>query len=399
MAKSNGALLPNAIEEVHVFWLAGASCDGCSISTLGATSPSVEDLINGRIPGVPKVILHHPVLSVSSGKEFMHEYNLAQEGKLDAPFVAVYEGSIMNEALASETGGYWSAMGVRKVKEGDEKEPSSTAEAFEAMSKHAAAVIAIGTCATWGGIPAAAGNPTDAKSVMDLLGEDYLSTLGLPVINVPGCAPQGDNFTETVAVILQYLNGIGPLPEFDELGRPQWQFSETVHRGCARAGFYEEGTFAEEFGDQECLVELGCWGPVVQCNINRRGAINHMGGCMHAGGPCIGCTMPGFPDNFVPFYERPPGTIVSSSISRTTGFFVKKLRRVTQKFQNRTRHWQINQHVPNSWGNVEEPNMIENAMHYAYQKIQFWGGAKPKEKEKRGPRPEQKPKHKETDER
>lgn len=395
MAESRESIMPSAVEEVHVFWLAGASCDGCSISTLGATAPSVEDLLNGNIPGVPKVVLHHPVLSVATGDDFMHAYRLAEEGKLDAPFVAVYEGSIMNEELASETEGFWSAMGVQQSSGEQESvdQPSSTVHSLQKMSKYASAVIAIGTCATWGGIPAAAGNPTDAKSVMDFLGEDYLSTLGLPVINVPGCAPQGDNFTETVAVILQYLNGIGPLPEFDELGRPQWQFSETVHRGCARAGFYEEGTFAEEYGDQECLVEIGCWGPVVQCNINRRGAIGHMGGCMHVGAPCIGCTMPGFPDSFVPFYKKPPGTFLSSNLSRVNGFFMTKLRRMTQKFHNRTRHWAINEHVPNSWGNVDEPGYAQKAIHFAYEKIQFWDGAKPKEKEKRGPRPQQKPDH------
>ena len=74
-----------------------------------------------------------------------------------------------------------------------------------------------------------------------------------------------------------------------------------------RAGYYEEGVFAKQEGDPECLVDIGCWGPVVQCNITERGAINHMGGCMVAGA-CIGCTMPGFPDKFSPFYKAPPGS-------------------------------------------------------------------------------------------
>ena len=144
-------------------------------------------------------------------------------------------------------------------------------------------------------------------SVMDFLGKDYRSAFGLPVINIPGCAPQGDNFTETVFAILLFLQGLGPLPTFDELGRPAWLFRDTVHQGCTRAGFYEEGVFAKHYGDPECLVEIGCWGPVVNCNIVQRGAINHMGGCMKAGGVCIGCTMPGFPDKFSPFYKTPPG--------------------------------------------------------------------------------------------
>ena len=94
-------------------------------------------------------------------------------------------------------------------------------------------------------------------------------------------------------------------------------FKETVHRGCTRAGYYEEGTFATEYGGKECLVEVGCWGPVVNCNIVERGAINHMGGCMKAGGVCIGCTMPGFPDRFSPFYKPPPGSTLSTTSTST----------------------------------------------------------------------------------
>src|SRR5215211_8712761 len=153
-------------------------------------------------------------------------------------------------------------MGDYAIGEEGER-PFPTSERLAQMAPGAAAVIAIGTCATWGGIPAAAGNPTGSMSLMDQLGKDYRSALGLPVINVPGCAPIGDNFTETVAAILYFLQGFGPLPEFDELGRPAWLFSETVHRHCVRAGYYEEGTFAHQAGDRECLVEIGCWGPVV----------------------------------------------------------------------------------------------------------------------------------------
>ncbi|MDQ4131157.1 MAG: hydrogenase expression protein HypE, partial [Actinomycetota bacterium] len=99
----------------------------------------------------------------------------------------------------------------------------------------------MGTCATWGGIPSAEGNPTGAMSLMDFLGKDYRSSYGVPVVNIPGCAPIGDNFTETVAAVLYFLQGYGPLPEFDELGRPAWLFGETVHRHCVRGAYYEEG--------------------------------------------------------------------------------------------------------------------------------------------------------------
>ena len=366
-----GALL-GPVKVVHAFWLAGMSCDGCSVSVTGATAPSVEDLLIGRLPGVPRVVLHHPVLSVESGEAFIRNYELAVEGKLNAPYVIIFEGSIPNERLAQERGGYWCAMGSETI-----PRPIPTTEWLSRMAPGAAAVIAIGTCATWGGIPAAYGNPTDSMSVMDFLGKDYLSALGLPVINVPGCAPVGDNFSETVAAILLFLNGLGPLPEFDELGRPAWLFSQTVHQRCVRAGFYEEGTFADKYGDKECLVEIGCWGPVVQCNITSRGAINHVGGCMNTGGVCIGCTMPGFPDRFAPFYQRPPGTIVSSTTARGVGSFIRPLRRLTMRFQNRETRWDRQQHVPSGWGNVREPGPIEKTVHYFYEKLQYLNAEQP----------------------
>lgn len=380
MTSSNGnfALLPNNIKEVHAFWIAGGSCDGCSIAAVGATSPSVEDLLRGVIPGVPKVVLHHPVLSVTAGEEFIKPFRLAAKGELGAPFVVICEGSIMDERIAAETGGYWSGLGADEDENGD-PQPIPSSSWVSRMSKYAAAVVAVGTCATWGGVPAAAGNPTDAEGVMDFLGEDYRSALGLPVVNLPGCAPQGDNITETIAAVLLFLHGLGPLPEFDELGRPSWLFGETVHRGCTRAGFYEEGTFAEEYGDKECLVEIGCWGPVVQCNINKRGALNGQGGCMNVGAPCIGCTMPGFPDSFAPFYATPPGTMVSSTISKMTGSVVRNLREMSQQKLNRTKKWDKAGHVPSGWGHVEEPGILKKIAFFAYEKLQFRKSPKPKE--------------------
>src|SRR5438046_4035897 len=163
--------------------------------------------------------------------------------------------------MKAAAGGHFSATGDEKKADGTSR-PIPSSEWLKRLAPGAAAVIAIGTCATWGGIPAADGNPTGAMSVMDFLGKDYRSAFGLPVVNVPGCAPIGDNFTETVTAILLFLNKQAPLPEFDELGRPAWLFADTVHRHCPRAGWYEEGTFAKEYGDKECLVEIGCWGPV-----------------------------------------------------------------------------------------------------------------------------------------
>ena len=375
MVSSQPTLQADALQEVHVFWLAGMSCDGCSISTIGATSPTAESLMLGIIPGVPKIVLHHPVLSVEAGEDFMEPFHKASRGEFDKQFVVVFEGSVANERLNDKNGGYFSGLGTRLID--GEAQPFPTADLLGLMAPHAAAVIAIGTCATWGGVPAAAGNVTGSMGLMDFLGENYRSTLGLPVVNIPGCAPQGDNFTETVAAVLLYLQGLGPLPEFDSLGRPAWLFTDTVHQGCTRGGFFEEGIFAKEYGDKECLVDIGCWGPVVQCNINKRGAVNHVGGCMNVGAPCIGCTMPGFPDSFAPFYVKPPGTMISSNVSKTTGYFIRNLRRFSMMYGNRTPLWNKNGHVPSGWGHVEEPSTLQKIGKYFYNKIQFMDSVKP----------------------
>ena len=365
------ALDGGPVSEVHAFWLAGMSCDGCTISIAGAQFPSVEQLLTGGIPGLPKVVLHHPVLSVTAGKEFMKPYHLARAGKLGAPYVVIYEGSVADESIAGAHGGYWSAMGVSSEEDGG---PYPTAHWLRDLAPGAAAVIAVGTCATWGGVPAAAGNVTGSMSVMDWLGKDYLSALGLPPINVPGCAPIGDNMTETIAAILMFLAGVGPLPEFDELGRPAWQFKETVHRGCVRGGSFEEGKFAKYYGAGECLVELGCWGPVVQCNMVSRGASGHAGGCMNTGGICIGCTMPGFPDAFAPFYKKPPGSTLSTTVSTGAGSFMSYLRKFTQTSRNRTSRWHKTEAVPSGWANVDgKPTVAARAVDLFYDRLKHMG--------------------------
>jgi hydrogenase small subunit len=369
-------LVQGPLDKVYAFWLAGMSCDGCTISVLGATEPSVEELLTGALPGVPLVVLHHYATAMESGDHFTAELLRAEQGELDAPYVIIYEGSIADESLTRD-GEPWAAEGATPLwVPPDERRRVSTAEWVRRLAPGAAAVIAIGTCATWGGIPASYGNPTGAMSVMDFLGREYRSLYGLPVVNVPGCAPLGDNFTETVALLLLFLNQHGPLPEFDDIGRPQWLFGETVHRKCPRAGWYEEGTFAREYGEKECLVEIGCWGPVVDCNITERGAVSHMGGCMVAGGVCIGCTMPGFPDKFTPFYKRPPGSRASTAMSKFVGTFVRPLRRLTEHSRNREIRW--TNEVPSGWAmTLGPPTVTQRVSSYFYDKLQYLASTRP----------------------
>jgi hydrogenase small subunit len=374
---------------VHVFWIAGMSCDGCSIAASGATNPSVEDLLLGRIPNLPKVVLHHPVLSPGAGTEFIRPFRKAVEGTLGAPYVVVLEGSVPDDQAFPTEYGYFSAMGAGGFDpESDTDQPNRVTDWLWKLAPGAAAYVAIGTCATWGGIPAAAGNITGSMSLTDFLGKDYRSALGVPVVNVPGCSPVGDNFTETVAAVLLFLQNLAPLPKFDELGRPAWLFGETVHRHCPKAGYYEEGVFAHDPGDNECLVEIGCWGPVVQCNIVERGAINHMGGCMVAGGACIGCTMPGFPDKYSPFYKAPPGSAISGTTSRITGGAIRRLRRMSMTSGNSTPLWDNAGEAPSAWGRESSKNPLLKVNSFFYKKLQYSGSVNYADRNKKQPLPQ-----------
>ena len=168
-------------------------------------------------------------------------------------------------------------------------------------------MIAVGTCATYGGIHAMAGNPTGCMGLADYLGWDFRSAAGLPIVNIPGCPVQPDNFMETLTWLLYQAAGLAPMIPLDDALRPQWLFGKTVHEGCDRAGYYEQGDFAEDYNSPKCQVKIGCWGPVVNCNVPKRGWMAGIGGCPNVGGICIGCTMPGFPDKFMPFMDAPPG--------------------------------------------------------------------------------------------
>jgi hydrogenase small subunit len=133
--------------------------------------------------------------------------------------------------------------------------------------------------------------------------------------------------------------GQAPMIPLDDALRPQWLFGATVHEGCDRAGYYEQGDFADEYGSPKCIVKLGCWGPVVKCNVPKRGWVNGVGGCPNVGGICIGCTMPGFPDKFMPFMDEPPGSRVSTKAVKAYGSTVRRLRSITTKTADKEPKW------------------------------------------------------------
>jgi len=327
---------PPALKEVHILWItAGLGCDGDSVSITAASQPSIEDVILGAIPGLPKVHLHNPVLAYEVGDEFLKPFFEAAEGRLDN-FVLVMEGSIPNEKLSGD--GYWAAMGT----DPKTQQPITIPEWLDRLTPKALAVVGAGTCATYGGIHAMQGNPTGCMGLADYLGWNWKSKAGLPIVNVPGCPVQPDNFMETLLYLLYQLAGLAPMIPLDEALRPRWLFGRSVHDGCDRAGYFEQGDFATEYGSPKCIVKLGCWGPVVQCNVPKRGWTAGVGGCPNVGGICIGCTMPGFPDKFMPFMDQPPGSVLSTGLVRPYGGLVRALRRLTNSTLNKEPKWRHN---------------------------------------------------------
>jgi hydrogenase small subunit len=173
----------------------------------------------------------------------------------------------------------------------------------------------------------------------DYLGWDWRSSGGLPVICVPGCPVQPDNFMETLLYLLYQVSGLAPTIPLDDQLRPRWLFSQTVHEGCDRAGYYEQADFATSYGAPQCIVKIGCWGPVVHCNVGKRGWMSGIGGCPNVGGICIGCTMPGFPDKFMPFMDEPPGAKLSTTAVAMYGRTIRALRGFTKASLSKEPGW------------------------------------------------------------
>jgi hydrogenase small subunit len=326
-----------AVDELWILWTSeGMSCDGDSVSITAATQPSIEDIVLGIIPGIPKVHLVNKVLSASlGGEDFMEPFWKAARGEL-GPFVFVVEGSIPNENINGD--GYWTSMGNDPAT----GEPITLNQWIDWLAPKSLAVVAAGTCAAYGGIHAMAGNPTGCMGLMDYLGADFRSAGGIPIVNVPGCPVQPDNFMETLLWLLYQAAGLSPMIPLDKAHRPTWLFGKTVHESCDRAGYYEQADFANDYNSPKCLVKVGCWGPVVNCNVPKRGWMHGIGGCPNVGGICIGCTMPGFPDKFMPFMDEPSGGTFSTVAIQPYGRLIRRLRGITNTTLDKEPRWRHN---------------------------------------------------------
>jgi hydrogenase small subunit len=246
-----------------VIWLHFQDCTGCSETLLRTSRPDVADLILNVIS-----LDYHETLMAASG--YQAEATLKQAvadnfGK----FVLVVEGSIPTK----EQGRYMKLAGRPAI------------EVLKDVGRKSAAVVAMGSCAAWGGVPSADPNPTGAQGVDSILTEK-------PVVNIPGCPTNPYNL---LAVVLEYAT-MNRLPALDEFNRPKFAFDRHIHDHCPRRAHFDAGRFAKEFGDEGhregwCLYKLGCKGPVTHAACSTR-HFNEVPDVwpIGIGAPCVGCT-------------------------------------------------------------------------------------------------------------
>ncbi len=270
--------------EMPVIWVQAATCSGCSVSVLNSAAPKITDLLLSEvIPGRHINLRFQATVMAGSGEPVVEVLDAAAKGD-PGTYVLVVEGSI-----PTKDGGVYGTLGEAPM-----------VDRVIPLAENAAAVIGLGTCASFGGIFAADPNPGGCVSVGDLLRERGIDT---PLINVPGCPPHPDWFVGTVATIL--VGGLEAV-KVDELGRPVRFFGQLIHENCPRRAYFDEGKFAKHLSDEGCLYELGCKGTITHADCPLRRWNNGTNWVIGSGAPCNGCVEPEFPDLISPFYERLP---------------------------------------------------------------------------------------------
>jgi len=280
-------------EPFNVLWLQAGSCGGCTMAALG-----VEDV--GIVAAMEQAglrFLWHPALSEETGREAISILEDAAAGRVRLDALCV-EGSIMRGP--NDTGRFHMVGGTGL----------SMAEWVRRLAAQARYTVAVGTCATFGGIPAGGLNPTDSCGLQydndhagGLLGAHYRSGEGLPVVNVAGCAPHPGWIAETLLALA--AGEIGEV-DLDLHARPRFFADHLAHHGCSRNEFYEFKASAERFSDRGCLMEnLGCKATQAVGDCGQRVWNGAKGACPDAGYSCVACTMPGFENPGSAFMETP----------------------------------------------------------------------------------------------
>jgi hydrogenase small subunit len=276
------------VKELPVVYLQTAACSGCAVTLLNSASPTIKNVLIDQIaPGVHINLRFHPVIMAAAGElavQAMEDTARKKKGE----YVLVVDGSV-----PTATDAVYGAVGERQG------QPVTMMQRVIELAQDALAVIAMGTCAAFGGIPAAAPNPTKAQPVRKVLDGKGIKK---PLINIPGCPPHPDWFVGTVASII--MKGLPTADDLDELLRPKAFYGKLIHENCPRRAYFDEGKFAKKFGDEGCLYELGCKGPITYADCPLRKWNGGTNWVIGAGAPCNGCTQPEFPDQTAPFYEK-----------------------------------------------------------------------------------------------
>jgi len=250
-----------------IVWLHFQDCTGCSEAITRSHTPGLTDLVLNDVS-----LNYHETLMAAAGHQ-AEELKQSVMQEYAGKYILVIEGSIPTIRGMTSIGG------------------KDAVDILVEAAENAFAIVPVGNCAAFGGIPAANPNPTGAVGVWDLIKDK-------PIINVPGCPPIPEVMTNVVAHVLT----LGTLPELDALKRPKSFFGQTVHDRCSRRGFYDAGLFANSFGDEGykkgyCLYKLGCKGPTTYSACPSIKWNEGTSWPVEAGHPCLGCTEPGFWDN------------------------------------------------------------------------------------------------------
>jgi hydrogenase small subunit len=263
-----------------VIWLSIQSCGGCAQSLMRARAPTLEQLLFDFIS-----LDYQPMLMAASGTDA--EENRRQTLQTwHGRYLLVVEGSI------PASPGYASSAGTDSL------------ERLRQCLDGAVAVLSVGTCAAFGGLPAAQPNPTGAEGIDELMKRALLPWR--PLVNIPGCPPVPAVIT---AVLAHYL-AFGHFPQIDSLARPLAFYGNSVHERCSRFHYYRNRMFAQRFDDEGarngwCLYQLGCKGPSTRNACATLKWNNGTGSPIDAGHPCLGCAEPEFWDQGG-FYRNPP---------------------------------------------------------------------------------------------
>jgi hydrogenase small subunit len=280
MAKTQG------VQEHPAVWFQASACSGCVVAALNGVAPNICDLIVDQLaPGHHVSLRFQPTIMAGAGQMALQVLAATEEAK--EGYLLVIDG-----ALPTAAGGLFGRAA------GKGGESTLYARAMELASK-ASAIIAMGTCAGYGGMHAARPNPSGCIGVKEALEREGIKK---PLVTVAGCPPHPDWFTGTVGHAL--LFGWPGQNELDGAGRPKRFFGRLLHDLCPRRGEFEAHKFAHAIGEPGCLYELGCKGPWTHADCPEREFNGGVNWCVKAGSPCHGCVEPFFPDVASPIYRK-----------------------------------------------------------------------------------------------